>query len=149
MASIGTVIRQALEASATLTAVLTGGIYDASELGRQGLTPDATGLYTGQVLNPCAIIRGRGANPFGPHYTADNRSERAFFEIYFYEDNGFVNVDNALNLTKKLLDRSQHTADNGSIWWVNWVNDSGELDAPEYGAAAMKFSRYELIYVRR
>lgn len=144
MASIGTVIRQALEGSAPLTAVLTGGIFDASELGRQGLLPSTTGLYSGQVLNPCAIIRWGDTNTFGPHYAP--QSERAFFEVYVYEDDGYASIDTAIRLIKQTLHRTAYTADNQRLNWVNWIHNSSELDAPELGGAAMKFARFELIF---
>lgn len=144
MASIQTALRQTLEGHTPLTMILTGGIFDAGELGRQGLRPDTAGLYNGQALNPCAVIRWRGAAEFRPHFAAEKR----YFEIYFYEDDGNLNIEEALRLTKNLLHRNQIEADNGGLWWVNWVSDFGEFTAPELGGAAANLSRYEVIYLR-
>lgn len=144
MPTIQAALRQTLEAHSPLTALLTGGIFDAAELGRQGLRPDTPNLYDGQVLKPCAVIRWRGAAEFRPHYAAEKR----FFEIYFYEDDGHATIEDALRLTKKLLHRAQLEADNGGLWWVNWVSDSGEFTASEMGGASAIFSRYEVIYLR-
>lgn len=149
MATLSTTIRQTLEADATLTAILTGGIFDAAELDKNGLNASISGLYTNEQLNPCLVIRWRGAIPYGPHYTADRRSERQFFELYFYEENGNANIDAAIRRCKLLLDRTQRTADNVGLCWVNWVNDMGEGVADELGGASMNFSRYEVMYTRR
>lgn len=149
MASIQTTLRTALEADATLVAILTGGIYDASELDKNGLDINTSGLYSNERLNPCAVLRWRGAAAYGPHYTVDRRSERRFVEIYFYEEDGNANIDAAIRRVKLVLDRTQRTADNGGLWWCNWVSDFGESVADELHGAAMNFSRYEVIYTRR
>lgn len=144
MASLPTVIRTTLEGTASLTALLTGGIYDAGELGRLGLTPDTAGLYTGDILNPCAVIRWRGTSPFGPHFSP--QSQRQFFEVYLYQDDGYATIDSALLIVKQTLHRTQYTADNKRLCWVNWAQDSGELMADELGFAALKTARFEVIY---
>lgn len=144
MASISAVVRVALENTSALTTLLTGGIFDASELGRLGLSPSTSGLYNGDVLKPCAVIRWRATNPYGPHYGP--QSQRRSVEIYVYEDDGYNTIESALYLIKQTLHRTQLDADNGGLWWVNWTYTSGELDAPELGNAAMQFARFEVIY---
>ena len=144
MAIIHAALRETLEGNSELTTVLTGGIFDADNLDRTGLRPDTPTLYSGHLLKPCAVIRWRGATQFRPHYAAEKRN----FEIYFYQDSGNTTVEEALRLTKKLLHRAQLEADNGGLWWVNWVSDSGEFKASEMGGASAIFSRYEVIYLR-
>ncbi|MBZ0315180.1 MAG: hypothetical protein K8L91_02085 [Anaerolineae bacterium] len=144
MAIIHTAVWQTLEAHSPLTTLLTGGIFDAADLGRQGLQPDTPHLYRGHLLKPCAVIHWRGAAEFRPHYAAEKRT----FEIHFYQDSGTTTIGEALRLTKKLMHRAQIEADNGGLWWVNWVSDSSEFTAAELGGASAKFSRYEAIYLR-
>ncbi len=92
MASLQDTIRLALEGDATLTAILTGGIFDASELDREGLSLGDV-QDTNNKVKPCAVLRWRGSNPTGP--TDRLNAEARFLEVYLYEDMGTVNIEAA------------------------------------------------------
>lgn len=145
--SIRTDIRETLEADATLTGILTGGIYDASELPIDGLTASAVpSAYTGVRLNPCAVLRFR--NETETEITGHSR--RWFFEIYFYQNVGQDQIDLAKARCRVLLHRAkQFTTDgeNGQVYYVTWVENSGDLVADELNGAAMAFSRYYVDYL--
>ena len=138
-------IRTRLEADATLIAILTGGIYDASELPEDGLTPAAApGAYTGTRLKPCAVIRFRNQN----ETQIVGASKRRFFEIYFYQGVGQSSIDAAAARCRTLLHphaRSKTTA--GQVYYTTWMDDAGDLVADELGGAAMSYSRYYMDYL--
>lgn len=90
--------KTAMEADATLMAILTGGVYTSSEAGRDGITrtdtPDAFDTY----LLPCALVKQRGLIPDG--VVSDTIEQLAstvqVVEIWLYEDSGYANIDLAL-----------------------------------------------------
>lgn len=142
--SIRTDIRETLEGDATLVAILTGGIYDASELPMDGLTPSsAPGAFTGVRLNPCAVIRFRGSN----ETEIIGSSRRRFMEIYFYQQVGMDQIDAAAARCRVLLHHAkQFTTDGGQVYYTTWVDSSGDMVADELDGAAMAFSRYYVDY---
>jgi len=138
-------IRQTLETDATLTGILTGGIYDASELPQDGLTPNAAPSAFdsfGRVL-PCAVIRFRDMS----ETEIVGRSRRRFFEIYAYQNIGMDQVDAALARCRALLHpHQQYTTDGGQVYFTHWVDSVGDLTADELDGAAMGRSRYYINY---
>jgi len=144
--NIRTDIRETLEADTDLTDILTGGIYDASELPMDGLTPSAVpSAYTGARLKPCAVIRFRNET----ETQIIGHSRRRFFEIYFYQNVGQDQIDLARARCRVLLHRAkQFTTDgeNGQVYYVTWVENSGDLVADELNGAAMSFSRHYIDY---
>jgi hypothetical protein len=67
-------------------ALLTGGIYTWEELGGNGLNkkshPDA---WTGTVLNPVCVVKGRGLTGSGPRDIA-SAGYGQVLELWFYDD---------------------------------------------------------------
>lgn len=134
-----------LEADATLTATLTGGIYDASELPMDGLTPSAApDAYDGVRLQPCAVIRWRSVS----ETQILGASRRRFLEIYYYQAVGQGSIESAQARVRTLLHRAkQLETDGGQVYFATWVEDGGEMVADELNGAAMSFSRYYVDYV--
>lgn len=146
MATIQAAVRTLIESESQIINLLTGGVFDAAELGRVGLSPNTPGLYdAASRLKPAAVIRWRGAAQYGPHFAG----ERRFFEIYIYEDDGNAIIEEVKRLLKNLLHRRMVTADGGGLWWINWISDFGEMfRETELGGAAADFCRFEVIYTR-
>jgi len=144
--SIRTDLRETLEGDATLVAILTGGIYDASELPQDGLTPEAApGAYAanGVTLKPCAVLRFRNMN----ETEIVGNSRRRFFEIYFYQHVGQAQIDIAQARCRALLHpHKQFTTSSDQFYYTTWVDDLGDLVADELNGAAMSFSRYYIDY---
>lgn len=147
MATLRNVIRTTLEGNAGLTALLTGGIYDASELPREGLTPTntAAAFDANGRLKPTAILRWRGA---APTETEPIGEERRFVEIYVYQDQGYEVIDSAIALIKPLLHRQEFSADGLRFVSLRWAGDLGEMVADELQSASMNRSRYEVVVLR-
>lgn len=146
MSALSEAVRTLLEADGTLTGILTGGIFDASELDRQGLTLfDAARDSVGR-LQPVAVLRWRTSTVYGP----DNfDGERRFLHIYMYENAGTASIDQAKRRLKELLHRKQVSANGFGVGWINWVSDQGEFVDTQLGGASADMSRYEVIYTRR
>lgn len=138
--SIRADLRETLEADATLTGILTGGIYDASELGVDGLTPEAApSAFTGARLKPCALIR------FGTMSQTEivGHSKRRFFQIYFYQQVGHGQIDLASARCRVLLHpHKQFETSGGLFYFTTYVSSGGDMIADELGGVAMSFDRY-------
>src|SRR5512133_2586310 len=132
MTTLRDAFRLALEGDTAFATPLTGGIYDASELPPEFLTPSQTpsAWDSDGILKPCAVIRWRNEQPFGPHF----HSERTFAEVYVYQVSGTAIVEAAILRAKNLLHRSQLTATDYGLRWLNWVG-GGDVPAPELGNA--------------
>lgn len=139
-------VKAALEADSALNAILTGGIFDAGELDRVGLTPSTPGLYDNQgQLKSCAVIRWR---------TSDLKeivanSERRFFEVWLFEDRGWEDIENAKRRIKALLHRKQVVSANEGLCFMNWAGDLGEFVDDEMGGASADRLRFTIDYTRK
>lgn len=149
MAALRDTLRTTLEGDSTLMAILTGGVWDASELDRQGLSlADVAKQADGVRIKPCALIRFRGANPtvqsdFIPGI------EHRFFDVLGYADAGYAIVDSALRRIKVLFDLKYFTSDNEGLTYVRWAGDLGEFVDDQLGGAAADRSRYQVILIRK
>lgn len=146
MATQRDALRVYLEADPTLTGILTGGIYDASELDQNGLPDggllmDARGRYL-----PWVVIRWRTANAT----EIIRHSERRFVEVYFYDQTGYANIEAAKRQVKALLDgHPVGGADDAQMNTFHWVSDLGDFVADEYEGAAADRSTYYVDYTRK
>lgn len=138
-------IKGVLEADTTLTGILTGGIYDASELPQDGLTPEAVpGAYSGVRLLPCAVIR------FSTRSETQivGASKRQFFFIWFYQHVGYDQIELAMARCRALLHpHVQHKTTGGKVIYTTFVDDDADLVADELDGAAMARSRFYVDYV--
>lgn len=138
-----------LSGDTTFSTPLTGGIYDLSDLGPDGLTPSnpaCAGAWTsGGSLRPCALLHWRTAQNFGPHFDA----EQAYVELYVYQLSGVAIVEAALLRAKALLHRVQLTASDYGLCWVNALTTRTEIPAPELGGALGGMARFEIHRIRK
>lgn len=125
-----------LNSDSTLMSALTGGLYhEVSEISRQA-TPDA---YDGnKELQPCALIRQETGTPWGPH----DHSARLYVTIWFYERNGYTNIEAARKRVYDLLHRQKLTPVDGSgNYDIRHADDLLDQEEPELGVS-MAMSRY-------
>ena len=144
MAVLIDTLRTTLEADATFTGYLTGGVYDASELGEDGSLPASVFDSRGR-LQPACIIRWKGATPS----TISKFTEQRYAELWFYAKGttGRAVIENAKARAKVLLHEqllSGVTGTGGN--YLEWVGDQGEFSAEEYQNAAADMSRYLVKY---
>lgn len=92
MTTLKAAVKAYLQADTPLMSILTGGIYDADDFGRDGFNRDnAPNSFdaTTDYLLPTAVLKWTPNYPYGPHYNG----QRRFLEIYLYEHDGYLNID--------------------------------------------------------
>lgn len=98
-----------LEADATLTAILTGGIYTGGEVGPLGITRDTEATddaFDGDGwLLPCALVKEAAivATADVTDYGEQVQSARQRVEIWLYQDRTYVALDSARARIRTLL----------------------------------------------
>lgn len=129
-------IADIMQADVTLMATLTGGVYTSAGVGRDGITRDTApaAFDASGYLKPCALVRQRGAVPDGVLVEADGPAASAAqrVEIYLYEDNGYGNIDTALDRLLVLLLGRQLNSGSSPLEWVNTLDrerDEGALNS--------------------
>lgn len=152
MADLKTVFRQKLEGDATLTTLLTGGIYDSSELSREGITPgNLSAIFAADEITilPFAAVTWHEANP--GEVLVPN-AEMRFCEVYVYQFRRYDVIDAALLRLREMFafnrDRQLGTADDASGAWVRWAGNLGELRDPDLQNAPMGRARFQIDIVR-
>lgn len=126
----------ALEGDAVLATILTGGLYDGTEvndISRQA-TPAAYDDYS--EMKPCAILKPETQAPAGPHPD----SSRLFVTLWFYQQNGSAAIDAGRERAYQLLHRAT-LAGSGGLWDVRHVNDLLGIELQALGVPAI-MSRY-------
>lgn len=106
MASIESVVQDALQGVEAVTNILTGGIYTIQDTGRMGITFNNTpAAFDGPSLLPCAMIRGRYKYPTKDHRDAEAQlvSFNQVVEIRLYQDNGNNDLESAYSQIYKVL----------------------------------------------
>ncbi len=118
-------VKAALQADASLVALLTGGIHNnIEEISRYN---PAAAFDANKELLPCALIKVPNETPAGPYLT----SVRTTFVLYFYQREGYGVIEPAMALAFADLNEKRI----GSIWNVEYVSgvyqqrDQG-LDCP-------------------
>ena len=112
-----------LEADATLLATATGGIFDYTETGRQGLsrTITPTAFDSNGIIKPCVLLKLRDAIPDGQ--LADDASQyvsvRQILEAWFYADSSFAAIETMRDRVFTLLHGKQLTG----TFVVRWAGD--------------------------
>jgi len=125
MSTLRETITAELSGDATLSALLPGGIFDSGELPRDGLTLDNAPLDGNNILQPCAVVRLRAANPVTP---APHSAERRYGEVYVYHINDYTVIDDAVRRVKNLLHRKYYgDTDNEGLAFLTWAGDLGEM----------------------
>ncbi len=146
MATMRAAVKAKLTGDSTLMATLTGGVHDADDLDRTGLTPETAGVYDSLgKLKPCSVIRWRGSDM--KEIVAN--SERRFFEVWLYEDRGWNNIETAKRRIKTLLHRKQVASSNEGLCFMSWAGDLGEFVDDEMGGASADRLRFYIDYTRK
>ncbi len=125
-----------LQGDATLASVLTGGLYDGTEvndISRQA-TPAAYDEYS--ELLPCAIVKPETQAPAGPHPDGS----RLFVTVWFYQQSGSAAIDLARIRAYHTLHRTTLAGSDG-LWDVRHVNDLLGIEMQALGVPAI-MSRY-------
>lgn len=125
-----------LQSDATLTGILTGGVYRAKEVSRKE-TPNA--FDSKKELLPCALVKGETATPWGPH----DHSGRLYVALYFYQRSGTASIEAARARVYELLHRQKLTPEDGTGCYE--IVHTGDLLDMEDTAlqAPMAVSRYQ------
>lgn len=138
-------LRTYLEAIGALTTILTGGIYDASELDRLGYRLFEANTDSRGRLQPAMVIRWRSGSPFGPHYD----SERQTVELWYYDFSGRDNITAAMRVVYNNLHRQLVTATNFGLCWYEWNGNRGEFMDEALGNASGDMDMYRVTFLRR
>lgn len=124
-----------LEADATLTALLTGGIYTSADVGPLGITRDTTpGAFDADgYLRPAALVKQRNRVPTADvlDFDAKLESARQIVEVWLYADqgDGYTTLDTTAARVRSLLMGRQLT-DSFELrlaLWIDRQRDTGAL----------------------
>ena len=138
---------QMLSGDSILSAILTGGWWDAETLPRQGISmSNAPKSSDGVSIAPFGVIRQRGMTDEG---IRDLNAERGSVEFYIYADKGYALIEGAITRLKVLLHRGVLTSSDVSLAHFQFTFVSGELMADEIGNVPFKFCRFSLIIRRK
>lgn len=151
MTTIEAVLKTTLANDATLAAILTGGVMDASDMPFDGGGTDTVPRQTdGVTAKPFAIIRWKDSTSTGAIKRI--QGELGTVEIYFYQDTGFDQIELAVARVKALLNLRELSASNRQLAYFEYGFTSGEVDgqalSEELGNIACKFSRYFVTQIR-
>lgn len=150
MATIEAVLKSTLAGDATLAAILTGGVKNASddgfdEGGSNAVPRDSDGV----TVLPFAVIRWQASTRTGEVDAI--RGETGMVEIYVYDDTGYVQIELALSRIIVLVDMKELSGDNRQLAYFKYIFLSGELPkeaTKELGGIAGKFIRFSVTQVR-
>ena len=125
-----------LQGDASLVGILTGGVYDGTEVSdvSRQTTPPAYDDYS--ELKPCAIVKPETQAPAGPHPDGS----RLFVTVWFYQQAGSAAIDLARIRAYHLLHRANLAGSDG-LWDVRHVNDMLGIELQALGVPAI-MSRY-------
>lgn len=148
--SAASAIDTVLSADATLTGLLTGGIYKATDLARLEINRvDVPGAYDANgFMRPMALIKARDQVPSLLIPDAGERfmDTRQIVEIWLYNDgaNGFTTIDSAANRIYTLL----HEQRLEGLYRVKWANLIEHMRDPKMGLAAFNRIDFSVISFR-
>lgn len=125
-----------LEADSTLLATATGGVWDATELGRMGLNrTNAPAAFTSGVIKPCIVLKLRSSVPIDG--IADDEAkvvaQREMLEAWFYQDSGFAAIN---TMRDRVFADLQGEQLGGFV--CRWAFDSAQLHDIELDANVMR-----------
>jgi hypothetical protein len=139
--AISETIRDVLAGDATLTGLLTGGIYRYEQTGRNGIsritTPDS--YDSGGFLQPCAIVKAGQARA-GTAIRDSVGGIRQVVEVYLYDDgdSGYSAITAARDQVIALLDR-RWIDGAGYVRWVIGVEDERDSKLNNAALARVDF----------
>lgn len=151
MTTIREAVRTLLTSDVTLAALATGGIYDDDALdNRNGLTPAALQASGSPIVRPGIYIGWTTSDPFGVN-DATLHAERAFFEVYFYQHEGYDQITAMRDRVKRLLHQQRVSFDTPTNQYCHamlWAGDVLNMKDEEMAGASMERSRFE-VHIRR
>jgi hypothetical protein len=151
MTTIREAVRTVLITDVTLMALATGGVHDDDSLdNRNGLTPEALQAADSPIIRPGVYIRWTTSDPFGLNDATLN-AERAFFEVYFYQHEGYDVITAMRDRVKRLLHQQRVNYDtpaNQYCYAIIWAGDVLTMKDREMAGASMERTRYE-VHLRR
>jgi hypothetical protein len=113
-----------LTGDATLTALLTGGVYDGVEVDHISRTTTPDAFDADSELLPCLLVRLSGEEPFGIYPLGS----QVAITLYLYQLFGSAVIDQARERCFRLLHRVYLPGVRG--WWVEHTGDLlGQWDA--------------------
>ncbi len=129
-----------------LMTILSGGLFDAhlvGEISRQN-TPGA--FDTHGEIQPCGLLRMRGPTPIEPY----TYGARQGFSLIFYEREGFINIELAMERAYTLLhdQRLEPVGVTAGCWEIHHTDDVPQQEDQAL-KASMGLSRFEAIIRRR
>lgn len=147
MATLTAKIRTALEADSALTTLVAGGIYDASELPREGLTlSNAVKLGDGIRLATAIVLRWRAS---GMYQNQMLSAERRLLEVWMYTDSDYSILEQVKARVKVLLDQQYWLTDDFVLANSLWSGDMGEFRAAELNNAAADRAAFYFVLARQ
>ena len=137
MSAFATILA-ALQGDAALAGILTGGMYDGTEVNDISRQATPAAYDQNSELLPCAIVKPETQAPAGPHPDGS----RLFVTLWFYQQSGSAAIDLARIRAYHLLHRALLAGGgNDSIWDVRHSNDLLGMEMQALGVPAI-MSRY-------
>lgn len=122
-----------LEADATLLAAATGGIYDLDETGPEGINRTLTAAFdANEIIEPCVLLKTRSStpNPLLQDEGARYSGVTEMLEVWFYEDDGYSNIETMRDRVFSLL----HAVQLDGTFMCLWAGDVRQARDSALGA---------------
>lgn len=146
MATLAEAVTTLLNGDATLSALLTGGVFNAESFSFDGGGADEAPYESnGILIQPFAVVRFREADVVNPVKVG---AEMQSVEVYIYDNVGYDTIESALSQIKSLLNFIDVVADDRSLAYFQCTHISSEIDAPELGNVPCKFIRFTNLQIR-
>lgn len=148
MAELQAATLSALVADATLSALATGGVYDAQTLGRKELEISDLQVGTNPMIQPAVFIRWTTETPMPPDVI---EVYDAYCEIFFYQHEGYDIIRQMRARVYELLHRNRVTIDGPGPAYhfgFNWAGSVLESEDESLAGASMERDRYQSDLIR-
>lgn len=141
------VFKQTLTDNALIADLLAGGIFDAEDFEREGLSMDDVPRITSGSprVAPFAVIRWQQSSEHNP--TVESESQTV--EIYIYQNRGYDVIDRVLTRLKVDHNDTYLTTDDRSLAHLRHIYNSRQMTADELGHLPFQFSRFMVNQVRK
>ena len=147
MTTMKEAVREVLENDATFAALATGGIFDANNVGRNGMTRKKL-TVSGQVaMSPGVYITWPTDAPLGQAQKTIG-AHNIFFDLYCYQDEGYDITEAMRERALTLFNYTPVTFDTPSdkiMRDIIWAGDVSEQRDDTMGGAAMERSSYQVL----
>lgn len=120
-AAIRAAVLAALQADATLMALLTGGLHNVPIQRTPKLSPTDAFHATTRELLPCGYVGVSSDVEDGP--ATGMRAGRAIIQVFLYQRVGHATIDAAAARVYALLHNQTVSPSSGGSWPLRWAND--------------------------